>query len=135
MRWIVVFLALGICANTSVADEKSAEMKKFAGTWKVKDASADGIRLPEEARKMIRLVFEGDRFAFKGGPTQPATTFTVDAAAQTIEIAPPKGETKIMRGRYKFEGATLTICLTDGEKPPDKLEGGKDRLYLILEKE
>ena len=128
-------LAVLALAGPLTADERSAELKKFAGTWKVRDGSADGRPLPDEARKASRLVFDGNRFAFRGGPTEPHTTFAIDPARQTIEIAPPKGETRALRGRYRFEGGTLTLCLTDADAAPDALEAGKDRLLLVLERD
>jgi uncharacterized protein (TIGR03067 family) len=135
MRRMLVLVAALICIGPALADDGSAELKKFAGTWKVKDGSSDGLPIPEEARKVAKLQFDGNRFAFKGGPSEPVTTFKVDASSQTIEIAPPKGETKTLRGRYKFDKSSLILCLTDSEKIPETLAGGKDRMILVLERD
>jgi uncharacterized protein (TIGR03067 family) len=134
MRRLIVIAAFVMVVGHVCADD-GTELKKFAGTWKVKDGSADGMPIPDDARKVARLVFDGDRFAFKGGPSEPVTTFKINASSQTIEIAPPKGETKTLRGRYKFDRGTLTLCLTDREKMPETLAGGKDRMVLILERD
>jgi uncharacterized protein (TIGR03067 family) len=134
MRRLIVIVAFSMVVGPACADDGS-EMKKFAGAWKVKDGSADGMPIPDDAKKVARLVFDGDRFAFKGGPSEPVTTFRIDAASQTIEIAPPKGETKTLRGRYKFDKGMLTLCLTDREKLPETLLGGKDRMVLVLERD
>jgi uncharacterized protein (TIGR03067 family) len=134
MRRLIVIAAFVMVVGPVWADD-GAEMKKFAGAWKVKSGSADGMPIPEDARQVARLVFDGNRFAFKGGPTEPLTTFKVDAGSQTIEIAPPKGETKTLRGRYKFDKGILTLCLTDREKLPETLAGGKDRMVLVLERD
>ena len=125
---VAALIALG----PVLADDPAAEREKFAGTWKVKDGSADGVSLPSEVRDVARLVFAGDRFTFQGGPVEQATTFTVHPAAGTIEVAPPSGETRTLRGRYRFDGNTLALVLTDADKAPDKIEGGRDRLMLIL---
>jgi len=135
MRRTFVCVALLMVAGSVLADDGAADLKKVAGTWKVKDGSSDGLPIPEEARRVARLQFDGNRFAFKGGPAGPVTTFTIDPATQTIEIAPPKGETKSLRGRYKFDRSTLTLCLTDGNKLPETLKGGKDRMVLVLERD
>jgi uncharacterized protein (TIGR03067 family) len=134
MPRLAIAFALLIVGNV-LADDAADEQKKFAGTWKVKEGSADGLALPGEARAASRIVFEGNKFTFKGLPIEQTTTFTVDPAKGTIEIAPPKGETKTLRGRYRFEGATLSMVITDGDKFPEKIEGGKERLMLMLEKE
>jgi uncharacterized protein (TIGR03067 family) len=131
MRGLAVFAAL-IVVGPVAADDGGAEQKKFAGTWKLKDGSADGVRLPPEVRDIARLVFADDRFTFRGGPQERTTTFTVDPAAGTIQVAPPKGETRTLRGRYRFDGPTLTLVLTDADKTPEKIEAGPDRLVLIL---
>lgn len=131
---LIAVVALIIAVGPVLADD-GAEKKKFAGAWKVKDGSADGMPIPDDAKKVARLVFDGDRFAFKGGPSEPVTTFKIDAVSQTIEIAPPKGETKTLRGRYKFDKGMLTLCLTDREKMPETLAGGKDRMVLVLERD
>jgi uncharacterized protein (TIGR03067 family) len=134
MRRLFAFVVVMATAGFAFADD-GTELKKFAGAWKVKSGSSDGVPIPEEARQVARLVFDGDRFAFKGGPTEPVTTFKIDAGSQTIEIAPPKGETKTLRGRYKFDKGVLTLCLTDREKLPETLAGGKDRMVLVLERD
>lgn len=134
MRRLFAVVACLVVLGPVCADD-GTEMKKFAGAWKVKSGSSDGMPIPEDARQVARLVFDGNRFAFKGGPSEPVTTFKVDAASQTIEIAPPKGETKTLRGRYKFDKGVLTLCLTDREKMPETLAGGKDRMVLVLERD
>jgi uncharacterized protein (TIGR03067 family) len=131
-RWAVVFAV--VVVGFAVADDAD-EHKKFAGTWKVKDGSADGLPLPGEARAASRIVFDGNKFTYKGGPVEQTTTFKLDVPNGTIEIAPPKGESKTLRGRYRFDGASLRLVITEGDKLPDKIEGGKDLLMLVLEKE
>jgi hypothetical protein len=80
-------------------------------------------------------VFTGDRFAFKSALIQMDTTYTLDPAKGTIVIAAPKGETTSLRGRYKFEDKTLTLCLTDKADFPADLGAGPDRMVLVLERE
>src|SRR4051812_46127242 len=111
MRRLAVAFALVVVGHAFADDAE--ELKKFTGTWKVKDGSADGLSLPGEARAASRIVFDGNKFTYKGGPIEQTTTFKLDVANGTIEIAPPKGETKIMRGRYRFDGATLSMVFTE----------------------
>ncbi|HEX3152574.1 MAG TPA: TIGR03067 domain-containing protein [Gemmataceae bacterium] len=138
MRRLVVPFIVLVCAVPAIAEDAvEAEQKKLAGTWKAKEGSADGLSLPTESLVLARIVFDGNKFTFKekDGANEKATTYKVDPEKGTIEIIPPKGETKTMRGRYRFDGATLRIVFTEGDKFPEKVEGGKDLLMLVLEKE
>lgn len=112
-----------------------AEIKKFSGTWKVKEGTDDGIAMPAEVREAARIVFDGKKFSFKSALVEQATTFEVDVIKGTITIAPPKGETKPLRGRYKFEGKLLTLTLTDKEDPPIDFKPAAGRMTLLLERE
>jgi uncharacterized protein (TIGR03067 family) len=122
-----------------LAEDKAAtlkaEMKKFSGIWKVEVGTADNQPLPGDGLSKAKIVFEDNTFAFKGGPIDQLTTFKIDPEQKSIEIAPPLGEKQTLRGLYKFDGNKLVLCVTDGEKVPDKLEGGANRLYLVLTKE
>lgn len=135
----IACLVLLLSSWTLLADDKAdtqkAEIKRFSGTWKVVKGVADNMPLPDEAKASSRLIFDASNFTFKAGPVEQRTTFTVNAEKQTIEVAPPKGETKTLRGLYKFDGTKLTLVLTDSDKVPDKLEAGENRLYLELVRE
>lgn len=128
---LVALIAWPVPAEDN-ADSLKTELKRFSGTWKVEKGFADHQPLPPEALLASRIIFENDTFMFKGGPIEQRTTFKVDAAKHSIEIAPPKGERKPLRGLYQFNGIKLTLCVTDGDQIPDKLESGANRLYLEL---
>lgn len=132
-RMALVLILMGV-GSTLVAQDNS-EAKKFAGTWKVTKGSMDNLELPSTELKLIRLVFTQEKFSFVGTPVTKETTFTVDATAKTITIAPPPGEKTTLRGLYRFDGAKLTLCITEGDKAPDKLEGGPNRIYLEMTKD
>src|SRR3954469_15928198 len=102
MRRLTVAVALVVVGHACADD--ADELKKFTGIWKVKDGSADGLSLPGESRAARRLVLDGNKFTYKGGPIEQTTTFKLDVPNETIEIAPPKGEAKTLRGRYRFDG-------------------------------
>ena len=134
-RHCLIGLLLLTAAPAWADDAATAEQKKMSGTWKVKDGQADGQPLPAEVRDKARIVFKGDTFAFTAAGMDKATTYAVDPAKGTITIDPPKGETKTLRGLYKLDGDTLTLCVTDGDKIPVKLAAAADVLYLVLERE
>ena len=133
MRRIALALALVLTGSTAADD--AAERTKFAGTWKVKDGTAEGRPLPPEAKDASRLVFAGEKFSFKSALVTMDTTYALNPSKGTIVIAPPKGEAKTLQGRYKFEDKTLTLCLTDKAEFPADLKGGPDRMVLVLERE
>jgi uncharacterized protein (TIGR03067 family) len=130
-----IALALVLVLTCSAAADDAAERAKFAGTWKVKEGTTDGQPLPPEAKEASRLVFAGDKFSFKSALVTMDTTYTLDPAKGTMVVIPPKGETKTLQGRYKFEDKTLTLCLTDKAEFPADLKGGPDRMVLVLERE
>ncbi len=134
-RHCLMGLLLLTAAPAWADDAAKEEQKKLAGTWKVKEGHADGQPLPAEATEKARIVFKDDTFAFTGGGVDKSTTYAVDPAAGTITVQPPKGQVKLLRGRYKLDGDKLTLCMTDGDKAPEKLAAGPDVVYLILERE
>ncbi len=134
-RHCLIGLLLLTAAPAWADDAATAEQKKLSGTWKVKEGNADGMPLPEGAKATARLVIKDATFAFAAAGMDKATTYAVDPAKGTITIDPPKGETKTLRGLYKLDGDTLTLCVTDGDKIPVKLAAAADVLYLVLERE
>jgi uncharacterized protein (TIGR03067 family) len=130
-----IALGLVLLLTCSAAADDSAERAKFAGTWKVKDGTADGQALPAEAKENARLVFAGENFSFKSALIQMETTFLLEPAKGRIVIPPPKGETKTLQGRYKFDDKALTLCLTDKAELPEDLKPGPGRMVLVLERE
>jgi len=135
MRHLCLIGTLLAAAAPAWADDAvKGEQKKLAGTWKVKEGSADNQPLPAEAREKARLVLTDATFAFVGGGIDKTTTYAVDPAKGTITIQPPKGEAKPLRGLYKLDGDTLTLSVTDSDILPVKLAAAADVLYLVLER-
>jgi uncharacterized protein (TIGR03067 family) len=125
-----------VCADAK--DDAKAELKKFAGTWKVLSVEVEGKKIPDEEREKARLIFDGEKATFKEfGSKEQMTTFKFDTSKKpaTIDFEPPAGEKEGIKGIYKFEGGKLTISASNKGTRPTEFKAGDDIVLLVLEKE
>jgi uncharacterized protein (TIGR03067 family) len=140
VRLVAAFVLLLIPALVwaDAKDDAKAELKKFAGTWKVLSVEADGKKIPDEEREKARLIFDGENVTFKEfGGKDDKKTFKIDPSKKpaTIDIEGPAGEKEGVKGIYKFEDGKLTICASDKGERPTEFKAGDKVVLLVLEKE
>lgn len=113
-----LFCGVGLAASGVLADDKAdleQEIRKFQGAWTIESSTTGGKELPADDLKALIVTFEGNQHTVKNGseviqvgtqkldPTKSPKTIDV-----TMSEGPSKG--KVMRGIYKFDGDTLTVC-------------------------
>jgi uncharacterized protein (TIGR03067 family) len=135
----LAFLGVGLVA---AADEDAKkEYERFTGTWKFASIEVDGKKVPEEALKGA-LILKGDKWTLKHGDETGSGTYKVDLSKKpkTIDIeimeGPQKGET--MKGIYKLEGDTYTVCLAfkGKDRPTDfASKPGSGHVLEVLKRE
>jgi uncharacterized protein (TIGR03067 family) len=128
-RAIPLFLAVPILAllawSTSAQEKKgdnARDLEKFQGKWVAVAKTTDGKVFNPNEIEEIRLVFKDRQVTEKVGSIGPGVTYymRIDSGKEPaqIDIWPPLMDAKTIKGIYKFEGDTLTICVG---------EVGKDR--------
>ena len=139
---IALLLAMPALAGADDKDEAQKELKKFEGTWKVKSFEFSGKKdgPPAEEREKMRMVFKGDKLTIKGTPRgDHDVTVELDPSKKPahINLNPPKDEGgRVVKGIYKFEKDTLTICGNQGDDRPTEfaLKDGTQIALLVLER-
>ena len=123
MRWLKFFAVVGLVTAggiglLSAAQKEGAdknELEKFQGKWVPVSTTIDGKALEEDEMKDRSMVFKGEKMTFlykdKERGTASLKINPSKSPAQidtTAEDGPNKGGT--LKGIYKFDGDTLTLC-------------------------
>jgi uncharacterized protein (TIGR03067 family) len=129
MKWLKFFALLGLvtaggvgllsAAQTDGADKK--DLEKFQGQWLQVSGTIDGKAMEEDEFKNRSVLFKGEKlillFKDKERGTQSLKIDSSKAPAQfdsTWDDGPVKGGA--VKGIYKFDGDTLTLCFVVGSK-------------------
>src|SRR5579872_5319054 len=136
MKWRVLMLvAAGVLlAADAKEDAAKKDRDRLQGTWKVESATKGGKQAPGERIKEMRLVVEGDKMTVKEGTRDEAATFTLapDQKPPALDIKPDRPGEKTVRGIYRLEGDTLTMCWSrEGDRPTEfASKEGADAILL-----
>jgi uncharacterized protein (TIGR03067 family) len=122
MRLVSAFAMAVLCLGIARADD-AADLKVMVGKWKVEKATLSGKDVTEHVKDMKFEIMAGGKYRAQVGEEVDESTFTVDAAKKPAELdvkpmgGPQKG--KIVKGIYKLDGDTMTICYNymAGDRP------------------
>jgi uncharacterized protein (TIGR03067 family) len=136
---IPAVLALTIVVAAPATKDGKKDPPSLVGEWAAETAVVGGK--PENPPPGTTWTFTADGksvLTIPGGAGPGAGTFTTDVKKDpaTVDISDgPKG--KPMKGIYKVEGDTLTLCLVqDGDERPTALESpaGSKAILITLKK-
>ena len=119
-------------------DDKKPE--SLDGTWLAVTAELGGKPFPEEVRKSIKLVLNGDQYTVTVGMNPDKGTCKANPAAnpKTLDITgtegPNKGKTIL--AIYELKGDTLKVCYELGVagRPKEFKTNEGTRLFLVTYK-
>jgi uncharacterized protein (TIGR03067 family) len=130
---LTLVLSLSLVARSS--DAKDGDT--IQGTWLPSTAELGGQKFPDEVRKTIKLVVQGDRYTVTVGKVVDQGTIRLHPAAKpkamdiTGTDGPNKGKT--IRAIFERDGDTLRVCYDlSGEGRPTafKTQEGT-QLFLV----
>jgi uncharacterized protein (TIGR03067 family) len=126
-----LLFGLAVTVAAPAAKEKKTEPPSIVGSWTVEKVEFGGMALPVGAAGFgeLSLTFAADGafISRKGGQEKPETgRYAHDAkkSPAEIDITETRGGAKDMtvRGIYKIDGETLTICMSPMGERPTKFE-------------
>ncbi len=107
----IVLLSLALPGR---ADDVKDEQKAHQGTWLIEEAELGGTKFPDEVRKMIKLVIDGDKYTVTTGEGVDKGTVKLDpkTSPKSMDVmgtdGPNKGKTFL--AIYELNGDTMKIC-------------------------
>ena len=140
LRLCLSVLTIAFCGTIASAEVKKdvpKELLPFQGKWEIKEFIGDPVP-PKEKLPMIS--FDGDKMTvmMAGSDRKETATFSAapDKKPGEFDIT-PDGEKKIVKGIFKFEKETLTLCFAHEGKAaerPTEFKGDKPYTVLVLVK-
>jgi uncharacterized protein (TIGR03067 family) len=110
------------------------ELAKLKGTWQLVSAETDGVKLPAEQVKQIRVIIQEGKHSVYFGEKVVAdgVEFHIDPSASPKTTEDTLKDGKKIRGIYKLEGDTLTSCVAAPDKErPSEFTGKKGSGYTL----
>jgi uncharacterized protein (TIGR03067 family) len=137
---LFLFAVVAAILSATIAPLRAGDTKKdqegLQGTWQVVELTFNGMSVPEDARKEIKLTFKGERVqigkrghSFKLDPTKKPKAIDL-----TLLDEPNQGKT--ISAIYELKGDDLTLCIPfklNADRPMAfKAEKGADLMLYVL---
>ena len=135
LKPIVAVLVLALSSVVALAADKDAA--SMEGTWLPATAELAGKPFPDEVRKSIKLVIQGDQYTVTVGQQVDKGTVKLDPSAKpkALDITGTEGPNKgrTIPAIYEQNGDTLRICydLSCKKRPAEFKSEAGTQLFLV----
>ncbi len=142
-----LLFVLSVAVAAPASKDKPKEPPSIVGEWVVEKALVGGkdnvIATKGDAVKVtFSFTKEGQVLVTEGSKKPDPADYKVNAkkSPAEIDVTPPAGKAVagpgVMLSIYKFDGDTLTICISRGGKRPTKFESpeGSNAMLLTLKR-
>jgi uncharacterized protein (TIGR03067 family) len=132
---LLTALALAVGAPAAKEDPKK-NSSSLVGVWVAEKGAVGGDdRAIQAGSVTIEFTADGKVGIREGGRQPDPVDYHADPKKNPAEIdinGPPEMKDLNMRGIYRVEGDTLTLCLSRGEKRPTEFASAKGSDVLLL---
>jgi uncharacterized protein (TIGR03067 family) len=112
----VLALGLLMAADKPKAEDVAAELEKFNGGWMALSIEQDGVKVPADKLKTIKLDFEDGAVRIYGKDAMLEGTLKVDPTTKPksyeATITGSDGKKTTSYGIYELKGDLLKVCYT-----------------------
>ena len=135
LKPIVAVLVLALSSVVALAADKDAA--SMEGTWLPATAELAGKPFPDEVRKSIKLVIQGDQYTVTVGQQVDKGTVKLDPSAKpkALDITGTEGPNKgrTIPAIYEQNGDMLRICydLSCKQRPAEFKSEAGTQLFLV----
>jgi uncharacterized protein (TIGR03067 family) len=134
-----LLIAVVLLAGAEPSDAAKDDLKKMQGEWAAEKAQRGGTDAPADVLGKLRVKIDGDRISIDEGEAreekaQIALDPAQKPAAMDIKLLRQGGE--MVKGIYKIDGDTLTICWAkDGDRPTEfASKAGTSHVLFVLKR-
>jgi RNA polymerase sigma-70 factor (ECF subfamily) len=113
-------------------DKPASDEEKIAGAWAITAMEEGGQKAPEDSLKDAKAILTRDgNMTLKRGEQDEERTFTLDPSRNPKEISQTNAKGLTLRGIYKLDGDTLTVCMDRNGNVPTEF-ASKEGTTVVL---
>jgi uncharacterized protein (TIGR03067 family) len=142
MKTVLLFSFSALFAVDLPKDEVvlRSDQDQMQGTWKVEKIEYGGMAAPGKEDKMSLVIRDNRMTPHRDGKKEEdEMSFTLEADKQpaTIDLKSTRIKEMTIRGIYRIDGDTLTLCLSPQGGRPTKFESKQntDVVLIVLKRE
>src|SRR5262245_49892516 len=138
-RGLPIVLAVGLLMGAEPSDAAKEGLKKLQGEWIVEKAQRGGMDAPADKLLKLRIKIDGTRISIDEGEARDeAAQLALDPSQKpaAVDIKPLREGKDTVRGIYKLDGDSLTMCWAkEGERPTEfASKTGTSHVLFVLKR-